>query len=38
MDRDSIQPIVDLINDLQAANGRNKQDGLSVLAGREHQA
>ncbi len=38
MDRASIQPIVDLIKDLQAANGPDQQDGLSALAGHEHPA
>lgn len=38
MDRDSIQPVVDLIKELQAANGSNKLDGLSILAGQEHPA
>lgn len=38
MDRDSIQPIVDLIKDLQSANGRNQQDGLSINAGQDNPA
>lgn len=42
MDRDSIQPVVDLVKDLKAANGTDasthatgQQDGVSALAGRE---